>query len=663
MNINFDYKNVFTKKLLLQIYFIFFIFLNIIDFLNIISGDLDFFKKILSWILIGYIFYSVSFTKIFIGYRKKNYDLMFLLGFCLITIPKSLAHYKNNVIDIIDQYIIFKFFIESLPQNLEVFVVFTFLLGLFISIITAISLVSNNKIECESLLGSFNLKEDKFESIAFRYALIVLVSIFFGTIVFNFFMEWFALAVDSLILVLGLLFYLFKFVHDHTNTKASDYLQEVSNTGNDFYKNLIGYFSNKKTFFIAVSFLLTLHTLVDAGVYIIPYSIGTQNTLYFEALDAGGVREHIPLFNFINFENSQIYKDLSKSYDSFYLTLTIVLIYMINIIFFLLLLILPFYIFYKNINNENVIFPKSLVFIFLMTIIFYITLIYIGINNPIQMSPPDSSSQVRGIDFHTNHITKGNIHPLYFALPLLLSLMIVGIVLSNLKINFPSGKVISAIVLLFFIGYISLFFYDSTKNEINSLIGNLNNENEENNRIILENSRLYQDIFNDNYDVKSFYKSTPFENEIMKVRAFSNINIRTVSANNSHDDFLLIEIKKINEKVFIELEKNLSSYYIKNPLAYDLKTKKLVDNMTLIYYFGENYFDFSNYLENREIDLRQSEWNEIFSIIEDPNKERSILVSTLQNGLGYLRLVLNSIFYIGGIIAFSIFFSRRNILN
>ena len=76
MNLDFTkITRIFTKKLALQMYFIFFILINILDFFNFLSGDVDFFKKILSWILIGYVFYKASFSKIFVGVVIESVEI------------------------------------------------------------------------------------------------------------------------------------------------------------------------------------------------------------------------------------------------------------------------------------------------------------------------------------------------------------------------------------------------------------------------------------------------------------------------------------------------------------------------------------------------------------------------------------------------------------
>ena len=48
--------------------------------------------------------------------------------------------------------------------------------------------------------------------------------------------------------------------------------------------------------FIAIAIILTFHTLVDAGVYLIPYTFGTKNMLYLNSLNSLGT-SHTPIFN------------------------------------------------------------------------------------------------------------------------------------------------------------------------------------------------------------------------------------------------------------------------------------------------------------------------------------------------------------------------------
>ena len=372
-------KNIFNKKLLIKIYFMLFILLNIIDFLNIIGGDLDFFKKLLSWLLIAYLFYNLSPTRLFVGKKNKKLDLMLILVFCLIVIPKSLFLYvyeidSSNLSSIsdmsfngdIDNYYIFSYLLDSIKtDNIRTYDGYTTILtfiGFILTIILSIYMYSSGKYKKKSFLGSLNLKDTYFKSYIELFLLIAM-NLFFVFIVFNLFMEWFALAVDALTLVIGLIYYLFKYIHHHTNGRVSSTLNNISNTGSKFYQKLISMFTNKKTIFIAMAILLSVHLLVDIGVYLVPYTIGTVNGLYFGSLSScdtnnNCLRSHNPIFSFNpeTYDKSLIYNDIISNNDlegNFLLMTSIITNYVISIFIFFIMMFLPFYILYKNMTQKK----------------------------------------------------------------------------------------------------------------------------------------------------------------------------------------------------------------------------------------------------------------------------------------------------------------------
>jgi hypothetical protein len=246
---------IFSRKLLIVFYSIIYILLNVVDFLNLLSADLDFFKKILSWMVIGYVFYHTSLTKIFIGERKKNYDIAFILIFCLFTIPKSLMLHIFNIGKTSEDFYVFNFIIDKLIiMDPIVFIQLSAIAGFILTTIICIGLSLNTEIKEKSFLGSFNMKKGWFSYFSLLIILILFAN-FFGFIVFDMFMQWFALAIDALILVIGLLYFLFVYIKNHMGGKLSNLLTNISNSGNDFYQRLIERFSDKKTLFLALSFV------------------------------------------------------------------------------------------------------------------------------------------------------------------------------------------------------------------------------------------------------------------------------------------------------------------------------------------------------------------------------------------------------------------------
>lgn len=691
----------FKKHILLQTYFLFFIFLNIIDFLNIIGGDLDFFKKILSWILIAFIFYKVSFTKILIGKKHKYYDIFFILIFSLLVIPKSIFLYSLNInisnlnsinnfnFSNIENYYIFgnflKFFATKVGDYANNFILIFFFSSIILQIITIISLLNNSKIKKKSLIGSFNFKNNYF-GIFKKYILSFFICIFFSIIVFNLFMEWFALAVDSIILVLGLIYYLFYFIQNLTKNQFSNLLSNISNSGNNFFINLIEKFSNKKTFFIGTSFLLVLHLLVDCGVYLIPFSIGTYNSLYFTTLDVN-FGEHLSLFNFYQISNSQFYKDFilikNTNFDIFIL-FGILLIYILNLFLFFSCLILPFYIFYKLILNKKIYFSKYFQSFFFVSIILYFTcfLILPNIDNPLNIRKPKDLS-IKGIDIYTKHVLKSldYLSILLIILEFFICLFTFLILTKKYEIFFL--KIFYLIILIFFLFYIILFFINIVENQIynfknnikNNLDKNLNknsNYNIEQDFKNLENEfKMKKQIYSNHTLFSQKEKKVILKSENLKIEFtfFSDFNLKKYNINQNHNDYLYLNITNyslINKNYQVKFLNKTNTFY--NLEIYNKSTKNFKEkNFTIIYFLGQNFYTFEkNNLNYKKINLNLNKINfqKIITFQKQKNNQNKIYNFNKINSLAQrIRFFFSCVFYIFGTIQFTKFYIKKIFFN
>lgn len=485
-------KRFFNERTAISIYLILLIIINIFDFLNMLEGDIDFIEKLTSWLAIGFLFYHLSITKIFLGIRYRAYDLFLILAFSLMVIPKSLVQYV--ITSEIDLFFLFYYPLEWVsvfdPND---FVTASFLLGLSLTILLSIILTLKGSGEgglMRSLLG-----EGKFSANIIWVFVLASILVFFSMTVFNFFMEWFALAVDAIILVIGLIYYAIRYVHLTFRNKITDFLQDVSNSGNDFFEKVISMFSDKRTFFIALSLILTLHAIVDAGVYLVPYTIGTQNPFYFLEEST-----HVPLFNFFSFDQSRFYSDFSLDglgilWKFFYLPL----IYLSSLFLFYVLLIFPFYLIYKSISSQDTKISRWLVISTLTCIIIYGISYYIGIQNPIgfDISP---NPNVIGVDIFTNEVLSDHIpnhlDSILFILSFLLGVVFLYL-LSRVRFEFLK-KSFLLVVLVFFVFYIALFGISSIQNEFSSIKEHLMGSG------IKEDYHLYAPIHDSYTDKRSF---------------------------------------------------------------------------------------------------------------------------------------------------------------
>lgn len=638
-------RNILNKKIAIFSYFVVFILLNVADFFNALPGDMDFFKKLLSWTIIGYVFYKASFTEIFIGTRKWVYDIFFIISFTLMSVTKNLLSYARNT------ELEFQFFTKVINVlkigNPQEIVILTFLIGVLISVILSVSLLLNNKVERKSFIGSLNLKEGYFKFALELFTLLLLVS-FFSLVVFNLFMEWFALAVDAIILVAGLIYYLFQYLHKHTSHKATKYLREVANTGNKFYLHVIELFSNKKTFLIGISFILTLHLLVDTGVYMVPYLIGTENSLYFDALSANG-RDHSSLFGLVDFENSQLFKDLQlvmvSSEDFFSLTI-IIFLYMLIFIAFTMLLVSSFYFFYRNSQNKTFNLPDKIIFLaFVSFTSLFLVQILPNLNSPLEMDIPDTIA-IRGVDIHTNSLLilplNDSYVEIYFAF-IIIQLLFVFFLIFYDHVREFTKKFIVFISLVFFVVYTSFFYISFIQSEYANLP-----RITENNFIKFEDAMQY--FNNPNYftNERTISPETIFRGDIdnldIEIYAFSTYNEENTE---NHKDYLYIKAQTSLKPLVVSGGSGEIYYSLEN-------TKNSIE---AIYYLGENKFIFANGRVREIVDSKGLIFrNNIKSGFET-------FISNVDRYLIIFRMVLATFFYLFGGLAFALTFFRRNIIH
>ena len=84
-------KKIRLSELLILI---FLIVINFLDFFEVLPGDVDFVKKILSWMLLGYLLYRISLTELFFGNKHKGLDFSLIAAYFLL-ISKNLIGFAQ----------------------------------------------------------------------------------------------------------------------------------------------------------------------------------------------------------------------------------------------------------------------------------------------------------------------------------------------------------------------------------------------------------------------------------------------------------------------------------------------------------------------------------------------------------------------------------------
>jgi hypothetical protein len=443
------------------------ILLNVLDFLEKLPGDIDFLKKIISWILLGYLLYKVDLTNIMFGRKETIGGMMFgarnkLIDLTILTayfslIVKNLTNYAITLCEpkalageliCVGEIDLFEWFVVKIVAIAPVLDKLFFYIGGILIILISFYLLKFEikKPSLMSILHEEGLPPKHIGKLTLRFLSIFFILISFFVIVFNLMLEWLAMAVDAPLLMLGILFYIFIIIRHHKKFSTENFIYKIGNFGESFYEHFIRLFHYKETIFLGVSAMLVLHLLTDVGNFIIPYIIGKKDLLYFQQLGAAG---HTPVISLLLTDILKV-TGLSK--------LGLVWVYSFNILALLFLLILPGFIWYKlyhrrGINVHHI--PLALFFCSVMVFILMPAFNITSINS--------ESYSLVGVDIQTHSILESGKSLL---IPFILSL-VTGIIVYILSFSHKLKELLLILGLItinaFFGYYIYLFFKDISR--------------------------------------------------------------------------------------------------------------------------------------------------------------------------------------------------------
>ncbi len=321
-----------------------FILLQVADFFEMIPGDLDFIKKIHSWVLIGYLFYRVALTKILFGNHNPHLDLIVIIAYFLF----SVKNLTGVAIAGVEEAQFFRHFFEWIVANSPLVEKTAFVAGGYILIFTSAYMAWKVPLRRHSLVGVLHeagpLPKTTKMAIT-RFLIIIGILLTFFITVFNLFNEWLAIGVDAPLVVVGILIYLFIIVRYHKRFHTDHFVHKIGNIGEDLYERFIELLSQKKRVYLFAMGLLALHLITDIGNFIIPYIATIKESLYFSQLGQG----HTPFFQL--FSQDMLLATTPER-------AMLILLYLANIIGLLFLLFLPSFIWYRGFSGRELHFPR-----------------------------------------------------------------------------------------------------------------------------------------------------------------------------------------------------------------------------------------------------------------------------------------------------------------
>jgi len=416
---------------------IFIILISFLDFFEVLPGDVDFAKKILSWLLLGYLLYRISLTQLFFGVKKKSFDLLIVLTYFLLII-KNLVGFAGASIE--EANLLLPLY-EFLVHNSMAIEMYCFNIGGILLILLSFIMAFMFEIKKPSLMEVIHEEGTPLGAAKMlkRFLSTFFVLTFFFIVVFNLVMEWLAIAVDASLIVAAFIFYMFTMFRSHyKKLNPTSFLYRVGDVGEEFYENFIALFHSKERIFLGISGLLVLHLLTDVANFIIPYLVGFHDVLYFSQLGAN----HEALYLLFLKDAVLTTTILQKVFLS--------LIYLFNIFAMLFLLILPAYIWHELYKREGFFVSDSKLSLFFMTIMTFILV-------PVFKIQQIKVESLVGVDIITKQIL-----PLNNITLITISILAAGILFYFLGLNhYIKEKLIALGIILvdiFFGLYIYLFF-------------------------------------------------------------------------------------------------------------------------------------------------------------------------------------------------------------
>lgn len=426
---------------------VFLIIINILDFAEFLPGDIDYFKKILSWVILGYLLHRISITSLLLGKKFPHIDLLLIFSFFALTL-KNLVGFAKTAID--EVHLVQDLYAFIWRHN-QVFEVYFFLAGLA-GIMLATILISREEARAPSLINSIVKHQNYIKRFIFTHALLL---IFFIS-VFNLMFEWLAIAVDAFILITTIAIVIFLAIKHHKRFRPAELVEEIAEDAEKLYEKVLNLFHYTKYLPLAFSAMLILYVLTEIANYLIPYLTGIYDIIYFGNFG----RSHMPLFSIEHFLDPAKSLFASQIQNLATLDISFVLIaYVFNIIAMVYLLTLPARYWWNHyVQKEKPIVEKTHFLLNPVELSLFVASLVVFFTRPIftitTLRTYDligGENTLVGVDILTQPILLQNLHiVLLFAL----GSAIVAFVLEKIW-----KKPTSDIILLFSFGFFTYYVY------------------------------------------------------------------------------------------------------------------------------------------------------------------------------------------------------------
>ncbi|MBN1502954.1 hypothetical protein JW930_05405 [Candidatus Woesearchaeota archaeon] len=425
------------KHVLHEALFLFLIIFSVVDLLELLPGEVNVTKKLLSWLLVGYLLYYFSLTRILFNNRNRKMDLLLLLSFYFFAF-KNLSHF------IVNEELLYLNFMKTFLYKNQILNEIMFYLGSLSILLWSLFAGFNLNYKEDSLLGILRRPKagksayDKIADSIIIYAILL----FFSYFIFAVIMEWFALAIDSYVIIGALVYYIVVFYIIHRRKTYKPFLQIVAETGDELIKLFLGLFQNKRTVYFGISGVIVMHAVIDIANFLLPYIFNLHKAFYLSTL---AHETHQTILNLL-----QNNLDLAPALLS---QISIVYVYIQNIVSVFLLLLIPFLIWIKIFNKQRFHLPKWVLALFFSAIVCFLF-------SPVFKVSALKNLPITGVDITTHSLQNYEIIPI-ISIVSVLWFFIIYVLSSIPKIK---NRIDDVVIFssIFFLGQYVYYFYHST---------------------------------------------------------------------------------------------------------------------------------------------------------------------------------------------------------
>lgn len=316
------------------------IILNFFDAFEILGSDLDFAKKIISWAALGLLFYKVKLSKLFVGRDDARLDLMLVFGYFLLTI-KNLVSYA--FVEFEETSLFLEDFYAAIVHNAFLIESIGIYIGLAVLFFVSLRLAFVS-IKRPSIMSVFHASESKPSSVkeyVVRFLSVFAIVFGFFIVFFNLTMEWLAIAIDAPLLMIGLGLYIILVLQHRASFSQVGFLTKFGDFGSKLYEDVLKHIQFRKTFFRTIAAMIVLHVITDAFTFVWPYLFGFGDKLYLALLSA-------PHPSFMSLLSVQLL------HLPLFEAISLVVIYLGNVIALLFFLVYPFYTWFVLYKNKTI---------------------------------------------------------------------------------------------------------------------------------------------------------------------------------------------------------------------------------------------------------------------------------------------------------------------